>query len=125
MAVAPIGPRAPEGDSVNAPLKVPIEGRKDDGEKARWDLLPFDALNDVAEVLKYGAKKYAARNWEKGMAWGRLLGAMLRHASAWARGIDVDPESGHHHLAHAACCALMLLALVRRGVGADDRLVSK
>jgi hypothetical protein len=97
---------------------------KHDGDKARWDLLPFDALDEVALVLKYGAQKYASRNWEKGMSWGRLLGAALRHLGAWACGIEVDAESGHPHLAHAACCVLMLLALVKRNVGTDDRGLS-
>lgn len=99
------------------------EANKFDGGKARWDLLPFDFLDEVAEVLKYGANKYAARNWEKGMAWGRLLAAALRHLTAWARGIERDEESGLSHLAHAACCVLMLGALARRGHGTDDRLV--
>ena len=98
------------------------EGRKDDSGKPRWDLLPFDALNDVAMVLAYGAAKYAPRNWEKGMAWGRLLAAALRHLAAWAAGRDVDDESGLPHLSHAACCVLMLLALTKRGVGTDDRM---
>lgn len=97
------------------------KAKKFDDEKPRWDLLPFDALDEVAEVLRYGAKKYAARNWELGMRWGRLLAASLRHLTLWARGQDRDSESGHHHLAHAACCVLMLLALVRRKVGKDDR----
>lgn len=64
------------------------------------------------------------RNWELGMAWGRLLAAALRHLSAWARGQDTDTESGLPHLAHAACCVLMLLALTRRRVGTDDRAVT-
>lgn len=55
------------------------------------------------------------------MAWGRLLAAALRHLFAWAQGDDFDRESGRRHLAHAACCVLMLLALVMRGVGKDDR----
>lgn len=97
------------------------EGTKFDGGKPRWDLLPFDALDAVADVLHYGAVKYAARNWEKGMDWGRLLAAALRHLAAWARGQNVDPESGKHHLAHAACCVLMLLALTMRNVGTDTR----
>lgn len=97
------------------------EGVKLDSGKPRTDLLPFDALTDVADVLDYGAKKYAARNWELGMAWGRLVGAALRHLFAWCGGQETDPESGKHHLAHFACCALMLLALVKRGVGTDDR----
>lgn len=103
-------------------MTAPVEGVKLDTGKPRTDLLPFDALLEVAMVLDYGAKKYAARNWELGMSWGRMLGACLRHLFAWARGVDVDDESGHHHLAHAACCALMLLALVRRNVGTDDRI---
>jgi hypothetical protein len=99
------------------------EGVKHDQEKARWDLLPFDALDEVAIVLRYGAQKYAARNWEHGMAWGRLLAAALRHLAAWAIGIEVDEESKLPHLSHAACCVLMLLALAKRGVGTDDRQV--
>lgn len=97
------------------------EGRKFDTAKPRWDLLPFDALDEVAIVLKYGAEKYAPRNWEKGIAWGRLLAAALRHLSAWALGHEFDDESKLPHLAHAACCVLMLLALVKRRVGPDDR----
>lgn len=104
-------------------MRALTEGVKLDAGKPRTDLLPGDALLEVSAVLDYGARKYAERNWEKGMAWGRLSGAALRHLWAWARGEDVDPESGHRHLAHFACCALMLLALTMRGVGADDRTI--
>jgi hypothetical protein len=99
-------------------------GRKLDAGKPRTDLLPADALLGVAAVLEYGERKYAARNWEKGMSWGRLVGASLRHLFAWMSGHDTDAESGHHHLAHLGCCALMLYALVLRKVGADDRAVA-
>lgn len=92
-----------------------------DAGKPRWDLLPFDALDEVAAVLAYGAEKYAPRNWETGLDWGRLLAAALRHLSAWARGQEIDQESGGRHLSHAACCVLMLLACTLRGVGKDDR----
>lgn len=98
-----------------------LEGRKDDIGKERFDLLPWDAVRDVAGVLEYGARKYADRNWERGMAWGRLVGALGRHVAAWMGGQDTDPESGLHHLSHAACCALMLRALVMRKKGTDDR----
>lgn len=100
------------------------EGIKADDGKARWDLLPFDALDEVAIVLAYGAKKYAPRNWELGMAWGRLLAACLRHLAQWAIGNEKDAESGLPHLSHAACCVLMLLALAKRNVGTDDREVT-
>ena len=101
----------------------PLDGAgvKYDTGKPRWDLLPPDALDDVARVLSYGADKYAARNWEKGMDWGRLSAALQRHLAAFSMGEDIDPESGLHHLAHMSCCALMLHALFLRGDGTDDR----
>lgn len=97
------------------------EGVKFDTGKPRWDLLPPDSLNSVAAVLSYGAEKYAPRNWEKGMAWGRLIAAQKRHLAAFEMGEIIDPESGLPHLAHASCCALMLQALVMRQIGDDDR----
>lgn len=94
---------------------------KHDGGKTRLDLLPFDALSEVADVLAFGARKYAAHNWALGMQWSRLIGAALRHIFAWAMGQDKDPETGLSHLAHAGCCILFLIAYQRRGVGEDDR----
>jgi len=98
---------------------------KYDQEKPRMDLLPLDAVREVALVLTFGVKKYDARNWEKGMTWGRLLAAALRHLTAWAMGEDKDPESGLSHLAHAGCDVLMLLAYELRGVGEDDRYAAQ
>lgn len=97
------------------------EGIKHDDGKAGWDLLPMDAVDCVARVLTYGKLKYAARNWEKGMAWGRLIGAAMRHIAAFMGGEEIDPESKEHHLAHAACDVLFVLAYVLRKVGIDDR----
>jgi len=101
------------------------EAKKLDTDKPRTDLLPFDALEGVAAVLDYGAKKYAPRNWELGLSWGRLFAATLRHLFRWACGEDLDPESSLPHLDHAACNALMLSATVRRGIGTDDRRATK
>lgn len=94
---------------------------KHDEDKPRMDLLPMEALELVAKVLTFGAKKYGDHNWRKGMKWGRLHAAALRHLSAWARGMDLDDESGLPHLAHAACCLLFLLAYHHTHAGEDDR----
>lgn len=99
-------------------------GLKFDGGKPRMDLLPMDALEGIATVLGFGAKKYGDRNWEKGIAWGRLAGAALRHLGAWMMGKDLDDESKLPHLHHFGCCALMLIALVLRKQGEDTRGVS-
>lgn len=98
-----------------------MSGTKHDAGKVRLDLLPFDAVTEIAHVLTFGARKYGDRNWEGGFKWGRLLGACLRHLFAWAGGEDVDQETGRSHLAHAGCCILFLLAHELRGIGEDDR----
>jgi hypothetical protein len=90
------------------------QGRKDDGGKPRWDLLPFAALEDVARVLEFGARKYAPDNWRKVEGWRwRYTRAGFGHLAAFARGEKLDPESGLPHLAHAACCLLFILDLDR------------
>lgn len=96
-------------------------GVKFDEGKPRADLLPSDSLWAVSEILSFGAAKYGDRNWEHGMGWGRLLGATFRHLFKFAIGEDYDAESEKLHLAHAACCVLMLLAYQLRDVGEDDR----
>jgi hypothetical protein len=97
------------------------EGVKYDAGKPRYDLIPPELLEETAIVLTYGAVKYSERNWEKGMAWHRPFGALMRHMWAWWRGESVDPETGFSHLAHAACCIAFLIAYERRRIGADDR----
>lgn len=97
------------------------EGKKDDTGKARMDLLPPDALFAVANVLRHGAEKYGQRNWEKGIPFGRLFSAVLRHMFAWWGGEDRDKDSGHLHLAHAATGLLMLLSTSMRRPHLDDR----
>lgn len=97
------------------------EGRKDDTGKDPWDLVPFDALRGIVKVLRFGAGKYAPRNWEQGMDWSRPFSACLRHLTAWWGGERKDPETGFSHLWHAGCCILFLIAYEIRGVGKDDR----
>lgn len=97
------------------------EGRKDDDAKARMDLIPPELLFAVADILTYGAAKYGDRNWEKGMKWGRVFGALMRHLWAWWAREGVDPETGRSHLWHAACCLAFLIAYEERRIGDDDR----
>jgi hypothetical protein len=97
------------------------EGRKDDHGKDPWHLVPWDAVGAVVKVLEFGARKYEARNWEKGMAWSRPYAALMRHMTAWWEGEAKDPETGMSHLWHAGCCIFFLIAFERRGVGTDDR----
>jgi hypothetical protein len=85
-------------------------GMKYDEGKARMWLLPFESLHEVARVLTFGAKKYAAHSWQT-VPDGeeRYTNAMLRHMVAIQAGEVYDPESGLLHWAHVACNALFLL----------------
>lgn len=97
-------------------------GIKHDSGKLPLELLPTDALEEIAKVLQFGAKKYARRNWEGGIKYSRLVGAVLRHSFAWLRGEDKDPETGYSHMAHAGCEILFLIAFECRGrTDLDDR----
>jgi len=97
------------------------EGRKDDGEKRRMDLIPVSALNALADVLTMGAKKYSDRNWEKGISWGRVYGAAMRHLSAWWGGENLDKESGLNHLDHAMTNIAFLREYADTKKDFDDR----
>lgn len=83
----------------------------DDG-KLSYSLLDRAALAWTVAVFTYGSIKYDRFNWRKvENAEERYYDAFFRHVEAWRGGEDYDPETTLPHLAHAACCALMLLGL--------------
>lgn len=98
------------------------EGVKYDGGKLRYDLIPADALEQLAAIYTMGAKKYTDNNWRKGMSWSRPFSALMRHAWAWFRGEDIDPESGLNHLAHAAWNCFTLINYSKSHPEFDNRI---
>lgn len=76
---------------------------------ARFDLIPVDALWQLAELYGRGAAKYEDRNWERGLPWSLNYAAMLRHANQFWGGEDVDEETQACHMASVAWHALALL----------------
>ena len=95
-------------DYKNAGYVQPSKAIKFDSEKARLDLVDADAVEGLAKVLGFGAKKYAANNWRQGMNYSRVIAALLRHCAAMQRGEDIDPESGLPHIDHLGCCWMFL-----------------
>ena len=102
-----------------------LEGVKFDQDKPRPELIAPELIDALSLVLTYGAKKYADRNWEKGMSWSRPFGALMRHMWAWWKGENKDPETGFSHLAHAACCLMFLITYETRKHTFDDRPYSE
>ena len=81
---------------------------------ARWLYGPltedkWEAICDAADVFSYGAKKYAAWNWTKGMPWSVPVACAARHICAIIQGEEMDPESGLPHAGHVMCNIIMLL----------------
>lgn len=75
------------------------------------------SLHEVARVLTFGANKYAEDSWQTAPnAAVRYENALDRHLNAWKMGEGYDPESGLHHLAHAACNVLFILWFELKGV---------
>ena len=95
---------------------------KADTDKVMLDLLPVEPLEQVGQVFTFGAKKYAAWNYMRGegISASRLYAACLRHLFAWFKGEDLDKESNLPHLAHAVCCIMMIMQVIRYR-DADDR----
>lgn len=96
-------------------------GRKDDAGKLPIGLWSRYAIEDVAAILDYGAHKYAAHNWRKGIEWQRTIDAALRHLIAFNSGEDYDPESGLPHIAHAACNLMFLMEYAHTHPELDNR----
>lgn len=97
------------------------KGQKFDQDKPRVDLLDPLALEGLAKVLTFGAKKYAAHNWRGGISYSRILGGLVRHTFAIMRGEDIDPESGLPHIDHLGCCWMFLSNFMKTRPDLDDR----
>lgn len=86
-------------------------GVKFDSHKPKWSLVPPGPMEEVVEVLSYGANKYSPDNWQHvDDPDTRYFNAAMRHIWAWRQGEQFDAESHKSHLAHAVCCLLFLLA---------------
>lgn len=96
------------------------EGVKHDQDKLPLDLLDPVALEGLAGVLQFGAKKYAAHNWRGGIAYSRLIAALLRHTFSILRGEMVDVESGKLHIDHIQCCAMFLSNMIHTRPDLND-----
>ncbi len=107
-----------------AALHCPPEGgTKHDTGKPPMSLLDRKWLEGTAKVLAFGANKYAANNWRKGISYSRLTDAALRHLHAYNDGEENDPESGISHLYHASCCLMFLANMSETRPDLDDRYV--
>lgn len=114
-------------ESVNYSETKPSESeglRYNDG-KLKWSLVDFDALEDMVKVLEFGAQKYSANNWKKGLNTDEIAESMMRHLFAYLQGEDIDPESGLPHTGHIMCNAMFLSYMHKFVPKSDTRYIDQ
>lgn len=92
-----------------------------DSGKEGVDQIPPEILLEIGSIYSFGEQKYGRDNWKKGMAWHRVYGSALRHIFKFWRGIDIDDESGLHHLDHAIWNLITLRYYQMHKLGEDSR----
>ena len=97
------------------------QGLRYNKNKPKWSLVPQSALLPMVEVLEFGAKKYEAHNWMKGLSVNEICESMKRHLDAFMEGENNDPESLLSHIGHIQCNALFLAWMVENRPDLDDR----
>lgn len=60
--------------------------------KGRYDLLPWEAIHELARHCEEGALKYGERNCEKGIPIHSLIDSAFRHLSCYMRGMKDEPH---------------------------------
>lgn len=62
------------------------------GNKPLLGLLPSWSLLAYGWIMEAGARKYSARNWEKGMGISRYIESAKRHLEAYQMGFRDEPH---------------------------------
>lgn len=98
--------------------------RKNNG-KLKWSLVSMVSLEPMIKVLMFGAEKYSAHNWRKGLKYSEIAESLQRHLNAFMEGEDNDSESKLSHVGHILCNAMFLsyMSIFRKDL--DDRYIDK
>jgi Domain of unknown function (DUF5664)/Domain of unknown function (DUF4406) len=95
------------------------------GEKGRkpeqYSLLPWEQLAEVARLYARGAEKYERYNWTKGYDWSLSFDSLIRHATQWWNGDQIDAETQCDHMASVIFHALALIYFSKHHAELDDR----
>ncbi len=92
-------------------------GARRSDRKPRFDLIPFEFLESVAEVLTTGAAKYGPNNWKRGRkdffldAWNHAFVHLQRFK---------EGDTSEDHLAHLACNVAFLIWAIKSGVLSEE-----
>lgn len=88
-------------------MKKPTGLRYNSGKRLIAAISPH-FIEGIADVLTFGARKYARNNWMKGLSFSETLDSLERHLKALQRGEERDDESGILHIHHVNCNGMFL-----------------
>ena len=105
------------------------EGEKDTNpkdavgvKKVPFSVIPAEVIARLGIAMMEGARKYGRHNYRiAGVRASVYYDAILRHATAWWEGQDLDPESGEHHLVKLMASITVLLDSIFNNNWTDDR----
>ena len=89
--------------------------RESNKYRGRFDLLPYEAIEELAIWYELGAEKYEPRNWEKGLSVSDCINRMVRHALKAASG-----WMDENHLAAVMWNAAGAITMMRRRPDLND-----
>lgn len=61
--------------------------------KGRFDLIPYEIIQRLADLYERGAQKYGDRNWELGQPLSVFLDSAMRHGAQVAQGMDDEDHA--------------------------------
>jgi hypothetical protein len=91
--------------------------------KLAFSVLPWRVLCGVALAMLEGACKYGRHNYRVvGVRASVYFDAVVaRHLTDWWEGVDIDPDSGLHHIDKAIAGLVVLRDSMLQGNFVDDR----
>lgn len=89
--------------------------------KLQWSLIDYKSLEPLVKVLEFGAEKYSADNWKKGLYTREIIESLLRHTYALLEGEDNDQESTLPHIGHILANAMFLSFMLNNKPEYDNR----
>ena len=92
--------------------------RESNKGRGRFDLIPYEAIEELAIWYEQGAEKYGDRNWEKGMSVKDCINRMMRHAFKASNGwMDEGPFA---HLVAVIWNAIAAIVMIKRYPDRND-----
>lgn len=115
-----------EDDAIAAEINAAKKATRHNSGKPKVSLIleAREAIEGLAEVMKFGAEKYERKNFMQGdgLPQTEILDSLLRHVMAYLAGEDIDEESGKPHVDLILANGLFLSQMAKTKPKSDDRI---